>query len=140
MGNNHLPTDYQNFIAVSRYARYIESEKRRETWSETVARYMDNVIEPVIDSTKSDENFDLAYEIEQAILGLDIMPSVRMMMTAGPALERDNICGYNCSYLVVDDPKAFDDTALEAEKYDERSIQIASEMFYVFRNLANKKL
>ena len=109
MGNNHLPTDYQNFIAVSRYARYIESEKRRETWSETVARYMDNVIEPVIDSTKSDENFDLAYEIEQAILGLDIMPSMRMMMTAGPALERDNICGYNCSYLVVDDPKAFDE-------------------------------
>ena len=109
MGNNHLPTDYQNFIAVSRYARYIESEKRRETWSETVARYMDNVIEPVIDSSKSDENFDLAYEIEQAILGLDIMPSMRMMMTAGPALERDNICGYNCSYLVVDDPKAFDE-------------------------------
>lgn len=109
MGNNHLPTDYQNFIAVSRYARYIESEKRRETWSETVARYMDNVIEPVIDSAKSDENFDLAYEIEQAILGLDIMPSMRMMMTAGPALERDNICGYNCSYLVVDDPKAFDE-------------------------------
>lgn len=109
MGNNHLPTDYQNFIAVSRYARYIESEKRRETWSETVARYMDNVIEPLIDSSKSDENFDLAYEIEQAILGLDIMPSMRMMMTAGPALERDNICGYNCSYLVVDDPKAFDE-------------------------------
>ena len=101
MGNNHLPTDYQNFIAVSRYARYIESEKRRETWSETVARYVDNVIRPC---TESD-----AAEIEQAILSLDVMPSMRMMMTAGPALERDNICGYNCSYLVVDDPKAFDE-------------------------------
>ena len=101
MANNYLPTDYQNFIAVSRYARYLESEKRRETWSETVARYVDNVIRPC---TESD-----AAEIEQAILSLDVMPSMRMMMTAGPALERDNICGYNCSYLVVDDPKAFDE-------------------------------
>jgi len=101
MGNNYLPTDYQNFIAVSRYARYLEKEKRRETWSETVSRYVDNVIRPC---TEND-----AAEIEQAILSLDVMPSMRMMMTAGPALERDNICGYNCSYLVVDDPKAFDE-------------------------------
>jgi len=101
MGNNYLPTDYQNFIAVSRYARYLEKEKRRETWSETVSRYVDNVIRPC---TEND-----AAEIEQAILSLDVMPSMRMMMTAGPALERDNLCGYNCSYLVVDDPKAFDE-------------------------------
>lgn len=102
MANNYLPTDYQNFIAVSRYARYLESENRRETWTETTARYVDNVIRPWVDSS-------IAAEVEEAITGLEIMPSMRMMMTAGPALERDNICGYNCSYLVVDDPKAFDE-------------------------------
>jgi len=101
--NNYLPTDYQNYIATSRYARWIEAENRRETWPETVNRYMSYMM------SKIDSN-DIPWdEIETAILDLDIMPSMRAMMTAGPALERDNTAGYNCSYLPVDDQKAFDE-------------------------------
>lgn len=112
--NNYLPTDYQNFIAVSRYARWIEEEKRRETWAETVQRYMQNVVAPQY--TECDDDMSGQFdpetysEIEQAILSLEVMPSMRAMMTAGPALSRDNTAGYNCSYLPVDDPRAFDET------------------------------
>jgi len=101
--NNYLPTDYQAFIHTSRYARWLEDEGRRETWKETVYRYMANVVVP-----KTHDEFWLD-EIEEAILSLEIMPSMRAMMTAGPALERDNTSGYNCSYLPVDDPKSFDE-------------------------------
>ena len=100
--NNYLPTDYQAFIHTSRYARWLEEEGRRETWAETVSRYISNLVH-----TKVDHDTEMA--IEQAILGLEIMPSMRAMMTAGPALERDNTAGYNCSYLPVDDPKSFDE-------------------------------
>ena len=101
--NNYLPTDYQAFIHTSRYARWLEDQNRRETWAETVSRYMTNV---VVKKTRDEIVLD---EIEEAILGLEIMPSMRAMMTAGPALERDNTAGYNCSYLPVDDPKSFDE-------------------------------
>ena len=101
--NNYLPTDYQNFIATSRYARWIEAEKRRETWAETVSRFTSNVVANKI----SDDS--VIKEIEEAILNLEVMPSMRAVMTAGPALDRDNTAGYNCSYLPVDDPKAFDE-------------------------------
>ena len=107
--SNLLPTDYQTFIATSRYARWLEEEGRRETWSETVSRYMDNIVEPLINSQDSESNFIIANEIEQAILSLEVMPSMRSMMTAGKAANRDNTCMYNCSYLAVDDPKAFDE-------------------------------
>ena len=106
--NNYLPTDYQSFIALSRYAKYYDG-KGRETWGDTVERYMDNVVEPVVDSGASEANFNVAHDIEQAILSLEVMPSMRAMMTAGPALDRDNTAGYNCSYLPVDDPKSFDE-------------------------------
>ena len=99
--NNYLPTDYQAFIHTSRYARWLEDEGRRESWPETVARYLVNVVAP-----KDESVID---ELEEAILNLDIMPSMRAMMTAGPALQRDNTCAYNCSYLPVDDPKSFDE-------------------------------
>jgi len=101
--NNYLPTDYQAFIHTSRYARWLDDENRRETWKETVYRYMSNVVVP-----KTRDEFALD-EIEEAILNLEIMPSMRAMMTAGPALARDNTAGYNCSYLPVDDPKSFDE-------------------------------
>ena len=101
--NNYLPTDYQNFIATSRYARWIEAEKRRETWAETVSRFTSNVV-----GNKISDN-SVIKEIEEAILNLEVMPSMRAVMTAGPALDRDNTAGYNCSYLPVDDPKAFDE-------------------------------
>ena len=107
--NNYLPTDYQAFIHTSRYARWLEDEQRRETWAETVNRYMDNIVEPIIDSGENEDNLNVANEIEQAILNLEVMPSMRSMMTAGPAAARDNTCMYNCSYLAIDDPKAFDE-------------------------------
>jgi ribonucleoside-diphosphate reductase alpha chain len=106
--SNILPTDYQSFIHKSRYAKYFDIGGR-ESWTDTVSRYMDNVVEPVVDSGSSEANLNVAHDIEQAILNLEIMPSMRAMMTAGPALTRDNTAGYNCSYLPVDDPKAFDE-------------------------------
>ena len=99
--NNFLPTDYQAFIHKSRYAKYFDGYGR-ESWDDTVARYATNVIADKVDA-------ETRFEIEQAILGLEIMPSMRAMMTAGPALDRDNTAGYNCSYLPVDDPKSFDE-------------------------------
>ena len=99
--NNMLPTPYQNFIALSRYARW--TGDKRESWSETVSRYIDNVVKP----KAGDDTY--IKQIEEAILNLEVMPSMRAMMTAGPALERDNTAGYNCSYLPVDDPKSFDE-------------------------------
>ena len=97
-----IPTDYQNFIAVSRYARWMEEEGRRETWKETVQRYVDYMSEKVKGQLPKKEIFD-------AIHNLEVMPSMRALMTAGPALERDNTAGYNCSYMPVDDPKSFDE-------------------------------
>jgi len=100
--NNYLPTDYQSFIHTSRYARWLEDEGRRESWPETVNRYISNIVHTKVDEKTTNE-------IEQAILGLEVMPSMRSMMTAGPAADRDNTCMYNCSYLPVDDPKSFDE-------------------------------
>ena len=100
--SNYLPTDYQAFIHTSRYARWLDEEQRRETWGETVDRYMFNVVGNKVDVDTKDE-------IMFAILNLEIMPSMRAMMTAGVALDRDNTAGYNCSYLPVDDPKSFDE-------------------------------
>ena len=103
MANNTLPTDYQTFIALSRYAKWLPDEGRRETFSETVERYMDNVVLPTVGGTPGKSG------IEEAILSLEVMPSMRSLMTAGPAAIRDNTCMYNCSYLPVDDPKSFDE-------------------------------
>ncbi len=100
--DNYLPTDYQSFIHKSRYAKYFDG-KGRESWSDTVERYMDNVVRPKL----GDDTY--VNGIRDAILNLEVMPSMRAMMTAGPALERDNTAGYNCSYLPVDDPKSFDE-------------------------------
>ena len=106
MLSNHLPTQYQQFIALSRYARWLPDEGRRETWSETVDRYVDNVV-----SRKVDDQV-VVNQIREAILSLSVMPSMRMMMTAGPALDRDNTSGYNCAYMAVDDMKAFDEAMM----------------------------
>ena len=102
MKSNYLPTDYQTFIATSRYARWLEEEGRRETWGETVGRYMTNIVSPWLTPTIEEEVCD-------AILSLEVMPSMRSLMTAGKSSARDNTCMYNCSYLPVDDPKAFDE-------------------------------
>ena len=99
--NNYLPTDYQAFIHKSRYAKYYEG-KGRESWGDTVDRYMDNIVGNLADTVTKKE-------IKEAILNLAVMPSMRSLMTAGKAAERDNTCMYNCSYLAVDDVKAFDE-------------------------------
>ena len=101
--NNYLPSDYQTFIATSRYARWLDEEGRRETWGETVGRFIDNIVRP---SGVSDKDVN---DIQEAILNLQVMPSMRALMTAGPAAARDNTCVYNCSYLPVDHPRAFDE-------------------------------
>ena len=107
--NNMLPTPYQQFIHKSRYARWLDDEQRRENWDETVARYFNYMAEHL----KSKHNYvldtTLHGELEMAVLDQDIMPSMRAMMTAGPALARDNICGYNCSYIPVDNSRSFDE-------------------------------
>ena len=107
--NNILPTPYQQFIHKSRYARWLDDEQRRENWDETVSRYTNYMRNQVRGKHQYEVSDTDAFDIEQAILSQDIMPSMRAMMTAGPALARDNICGYNCSYIPVDSPRSFDE-------------------------------
>ena len=109
MTSNYLPSEYQEYIHMSRYARWLPEKKRRETWEETVGRYFD-FFEGHL---KTNHNFtvtkELRKELEEAILNLEVLPSMRCLMTAGKALEKENIAGYNCSYVPVDDPRAFDE-------------------------------
>lgn len=105
-----LPTLYQQFIHKSRYARYLPELNRRESWSETVSRYT------VFFEDKLHTEFNMSHddlrvfnEIEEAILSLKVMPSMRALMSAGEALKRENVAGYNCSFMNIDDPRAFDE-------------------------------
>lgn len=101
--------DYQKYIHQSRYARYLDSEGRRETWEETVDRYI-TYFDSKLSYRYSMDDHGLIYsEVRQAILDMEVMPSMRCMMTAGEALDRDNVAGYNCAYLAVDSPRAFDE-------------------------------
>ena len=103
---NHLPTPYQQYIHLSRYSRWDKNEERRETFPETVSRYFDFFEE----HTGPDiVNPELREYMENKVLSLEVMPSMRCLMTAGPALKRENVAGYNCSYLPVDHPRAFDE-------------------------------
>ena len=109
LGNNYLPTEYQSFIHMSRYSRWLEDKGRRESWSETVSRlisffkqHIDNEYNSIIKNKEWDE-------LEEAILSLQVMPSMRALMTSGDALGRENVAGYNCSYIPIDSPRAFDE-------------------------------
>jgi ribonucleoside-diphosphate reductase alpha chain len=104
-----LPTEYQSFIHLSRYARWNYDLKRRETWEETVDRYL-NFFKEYLEE-KHDFNLDngLEADLRKAITNLDVMPSMRCLMTAGEALKKENIAGYNCSYVKVDSPRSFDE-------------------------------
>ena len=109
LGNNYLPTEYQSFIHMSRYSRWLEDKGRRESWSETVSRlisffkqHIDNEYNSIIKNKEWDE-------LEEAILSLQVMPSMRALMTSGDALDRENVAGYNCSYIPIDSPRAFDE-------------------------------
>ena len=106
-----LPTNYQSYIHTSRYARWLPEENRRETWEETVNRYISYFMASVNGNTDRGDviDSDMGDVLRDAILNLEVMPSMRTLMTAGKALERDNVAGYNCSYLAVDNLKAFDE-------------------------------
>ena len=109
MGSNYLPTEYQSFIHMSRYSRWIEEEGRRETWSETVGRlvsFFKDHIDTNYEGGVTDKEWN---EIEESILSLEVMPSMRALMTAGKALDREHVSGYNCSYIPIDSPRAFDE-------------------------------
>jgi ribonucleoside-diphosphate reductase alpha chain len=104
-----LPTDYQTFIATSRYARWLDDKNRREHWTETVDRYLDFMEERLATNNQYKIPAKLKNELRAAIVGLEVMPSMRALMTAGPALERENVAGYNCSYTPINHPRCFDE-------------------------------
>lgn len=104
-----LPSDYQKFIHLSRYARWNEEIGRRESWDETVSRYTSFMFNHVKEKYDYDVPAELRNEIYQAILTQKVMPSMRALMTAGTALERENVAGYNCSFVPVDNPRSFDE-------------------------------
>jgi ribonucleoside-triphosphate reductase (thioredoxin) len=106
MNNNYLPSLYQQYIHLSRYSRWDKEKERRETFPETVSRYFDFFDDHLGPDILTRELRDY---LETKVLDLQVMPSMRCLMTAGPALKRENVAGYNCSYLPVDHPRAFDE-------------------------------
>ena len=107
-----LPTEYQTFIHLSRYSRWMDEENRRETWEETVTRlinYFKYHVENKLEVKLSSKDESIWKEIYNGIINLEVMPSMRALMSAGPALERENIAGYNCSYITIDSPRSFDE-------------------------------
>lgn len=138
--NGSIVDPYKNFIHVSRYARWLENENRRETWAETVTRYIDFMRTYLVknyDYTTEDAIFE---QMHEAILNHHVMPSMRAMMTAGPALERDHIAAYNCSFIGVDSPRAFDEAmyvllngtgvGFSVERKYVEQLPIVAEQFY----------
>lgn len=136
---NTLPTTYQQYIHLSRYARWLPEENRRETWNETVIRYFDFFDWHLKEYTKGKLTKADREILESAVLNLEVMPSMRCLMTAGPALARENIAGYNCSYVAVDNPRAFDEilyilmngtgVGFTVERQDVTQLPVISEEF-----------
>ena len=104
-----IENPYENFIALSRYARWLENENRRETWGETVDRYFNFMQAQLRDKHGYVADEALVTELKEAVYSRNVMPSMRSVMTAGPALERENVSGYNCAFLPVDNAKSFDE-------------------------------
>lgn len=100
---------YRSYVHKSRYARFLPEKNRREHWSETVDRYFDFMSKHLLENYKYKIPDELKTRLRNAVYNMEVMPSMRALMTAGKALERDNCAGYNCSYVVVDDPKSFDE-------------------------------
>ena len=105
-----IENHYENFIALSRYARWISEENRRETWGETVDRYFDFMLSYLKENYKYVPDNKIVEELKSAVFSRNVMPSMRSVMTSGPALERDHVAGYNCSFIPVDSPRSFDET------------------------------
>ena len=104
-----LPTTYQEFIHLSRYSRWNYDSGRRETWEETVGRYFRFFLDHLSRNQNYSVKLDELNELKDAVLELEVMPSMRCLMTAGPALEKENVAGYNCSYLPIDTVRSFDE-------------------------------
>ena len=109
MLTSRLPTSYQEFIHLSRYSRWLPDKKRRETWDETIKRYFDFFQDYLKENCNYTLKPKLREELETAVLNLRVMPSMRCLMTAGEALKRENIAGYNCSYIAVSRIQSFDE-------------------------------
>ena len=107
--SNTIENPYENFIALSRYARWLENENRRETWGETVDRYFNFMVHQLEAKHNYKPDPKLVEELRDAVFNRNVMPSMRSVMTAGPALERENVAGYNCSFLPVDNARSFDE-------------------------------
>ena len=107
--NMSLPTEYQSFIHLSRYARWDYDQRRRETWEETIDRYFNFFKEHLKENCSYELTDKEIKEIRKAVIELDVMPSMRCLMTSGEALKRENVAGYNCSYVKVDSPRSFDE-------------------------------
>jgi ribonucleoside-diphosphate reductase alpha chain len=105
-----IENPYENFIALSRYARWISEENRREKWGETVDRYFNFISEHLKENYNYVPDEKLLQELKNAVYDRNVMPSMRAIMTAGPALDRDHVAGYNCSFVPVDSPRSFDET------------------------------
>jgi ribonucleoside-triphosphate reductase len=105
-----IENPYENFIALSRYARWISDENRRETWGETVDRYFNFMLDYLKNNFNYTPNKKLVDELKEFVYDRNVMPSMRSVMTAGPALDRDHVAGYNCSFVPVDSPRSFDET------------------------------
>lgn len=104
-----ISNPYENFIALSRYARWLEKENRRETWQETVDRYFDFMLTQLKTKHGYTPNDQIVSDLREAVFNRNVMPSMRSVMTAGPALERENVSGYNCAFLPVDNARSFDE-------------------------------
>jgi ribonucleoside-triphosphate reductase len=102
VANNYLPSEYQTFIHLSRYSRWLQEENKRETWIETVTRFSTFFQKHLDKNLGVEVESEIWRKIEDYIINLSVMPSMRALMTAGSALERENIAGYNCSYIPVD--------------------------------------
>jgi len=107
--NKYVMTPYNTFIAKSRYSRFLDDKDRREHWDETVTRYFDFMQKHLKEKQNYDLPADLRKELQDAVTNLQVVPSMRAVMTSGPALERQNVAAFNCSYLPIDDPKSFDE-------------------------------
>ena len=105
----NLPTPYQDFIHLSRYSRWLPDEGRREQWDETVDRLIGFFDRHLSENYEGFKFEKYKKEIRKNVLDLSVMPSMRALMTAGPALERDGVAGYNCSYLHINKPRCFDE-------------------------------
>ena len=105
-----IENPYENFIALSRYARWIPEENRRETWGETVDRYFGFMLNHLEKNHNYTPDKKLIEDLKNAVYDRSVMPSMRAVMTAGAALDRDHVAGYNCSFVPVDNPRSFDET------------------------------